>query len=105
MQILGNMEREAMYINTSLSFIEQVILALTERNREHIPYRQCKLTHLLKDSIGGNCTTVMIANIWVEPCQIEETVRVKCIIEFLYSNPMKWGHLYTVEPLYSNTLK
>lgn len=65
---------EAKYINKSLSFLEQVTLALTERNRDHIPYRQSKLTHILKDSIGGNCATVMIANIWAEPEQIEETV-------------------------------
>ena len=49
-------------------------LALTDRNRDHIPYRQSKLTHILKDSIGGNCSTVMIANVWVEAEQVEETV-------------------------------
>lgn len=68
--------REAMYINKSLTFLEQVTRALTERNRDHIPYRQCKLTHLLKDAIGGNCSTVMIANVWPEMEHIEETVSV-----------------------------
>lgn len=28
-----------------------------------VPYRDSKLTRLLKDSLGGNCCTVMIANI------------------------------------------
>ena len=39
-----------------------------------MPYRQSKLTHYLKDSLGGNCCTVVIANIWPEAEQIEETV-------------------------------
>ena len=32
----------------------------------YVPYRDSKLTRLLKDSLGGNCKTVMIANI--APC-------------------------------------
>ncbi len=76
---MGNTEYEAKYINKSLSFLEQMTLALTDRNRDHIPYRQSKLTHILKDSIGGNCSTVMIANIWVEAEQVEETVSIVCM--------------------------
>ncbi|XP_062518444.1 kinesin-like protein KIF9 [Corticium candelabrum] len=70
----GATQREAMYINKSLSFLEQVVVALGERNRDHIPYRQSKLTHVLKDSIGANCNTLMIANVWGEPEQTEETM-------------------------------
>jgi hypothetical protein len=29
----------------------------------HVPYRDSKLTRLLKDSLGGNSRTVMIANV------------------------------------------
>ena len=39
-----------------------------------MPYRQSKLTNLLKNSIGGNCRTVMIANIWPEETYLEETI-------------------------------
>ncbi|XP_065889212.1 kinesin-like protein KIF9 isoform X2 [Dysidea avara] len=70
----GSTEREALYINKSLSFLEQVIIALADKRRDHIPYRQSKLTHLLKDSLGGNCHTLMIANIWGEVAQMEETI-------------------------------
>ena len=51
-----------------------MIIALGDRRRDHIPYRQSRLTHVLKDSLGGNCHTLMIANIWAEAAQIEETV-------------------------------
>ena len=64
-----------MYINKSLSFLEQTVIALADKNRDYIPFRQTKLTHYLKDSIGGMCNTVLIANIWGEAEQIEETVR------------------------------
>jgi len=66
--------KEANYINKSLSFLEQVVIALCERKREHVPYRQAKLTNILRDSIGGNCKTLMVANIWPEPSHLEETI-------------------------------
>ncbi|EDV21150.1 uncharacterized protein TRIADDRAFT_30839 [Trichoplax adhaerens] len=82
----GDTQKEAVYINKSLTFLEQVIIALADKKREHIPYRQSKLTHVLKDSIGGKCNTLMIANIWGESSQIEETsstlrfaARVMCV--------------------------
>lgn len=74
LQSEGKMVTEAMYINKSLSFLEQVVIALADKRREHIPFRQSKLTHYLKDSIGGNCNTVLIANVWGERAQLEETV-------------------------------
>ena len=63
-----------MYINKSLSFLEQTVIALADKRRDHIPFRQTKLTHCLKDSIGGNCNTLLVANIWGEAQQMEETV-------------------------------
>lgn len=36
---------------------------LFQSKKTHIPYRDSKLTRLLKDSLGGNCRTVMIANV------------------------------------------
>jgi kinesin family protein 6/9 len=71
--------KEANYINKSLTFLEQVVVSLTDKGKraskkEHVPYRQSKLTHLLKDSIGGNCRTVMIATVWPEEPYIFETL-------------------------------
>lgn len=69
----GVMLKEATFINKSLTFLEQVVVALGNKHRDHIPYRQSKLTHMLKDSLGGNCKTTMIANIWPEAKMLEET--------------------------------
>ena len=55
----GETEKEAMYINRSLSFLEQVILALSDSSREHVPYRQSKLTHILQDSLR-ECLSVHV---------------------------------------------
>lgn len=71
-----------MYINKSLTFLEQVVIALADPSRGHVPYRQSRLTHYLKDSLGGNCCTRLIANIWGEASQIEETVK---LIELPYT--------------------
>ena len=68
--------KEAAYINKSLTFLEQVVVSLTDKTKrkEYVPYRQSKLTHILKDAIGGNCRTVMIATIWPEEQFILDTL-------------------------------
>ncbi|XP_032723780.1 kinesin-like protein KIF9 isoform X3 [Lontra canadensis] len=70
----GRMLKEATYINKSLSFLEQAIIALGDQRRDHIPFRQSKLTHALKDSLGGNCNMVLLTNIYGEAAQLEETL-------------------------------
>lgn len=52
---------EGANINKSLLALGGCINALCDpRKRNHIPYRNSKLTRLLKFSLGGNCKTVMI---------------------------------------------
>ena len=63
---------EAQFINKSLSFLEQTVNALA-RKEAHVPFRQCKLTAVLKDALGGNSKTAMMANIWPEQRHLEET--------------------------------
>ncbi|KAM6169254.1 LOW QUALITY PROTEIN: kinesin-like protein KIF9 [Rhynchocyon petersi] len=70
----GRVLKEATYINKSLSFLEQAIIALGDQKRDHIPFRQCKLTHALKDSLGGNCNMVLVTNVYGEASQLEETL-------------------------------
>uniref|UniRef100_A0A665WIJ7 Kinesin family member 15 n=1 Tax=Echeneis naucrates TaxID=173247 RepID=A0A665WIJ7_ECHNA len=62
----GSRLKEASSINRSLMSLGQVIMALVDmsngKNR-HICYRDSKLTFLLRDSLGGNAKTYIIANV------------------------------------------
>jgi kinesin family member 6/9 len=74
---VGQTLQEAKYINTSLAFLEQMVVALGDKEqgkRDHVPYRSSKLTHLLKDCVGGNCLTVLIANIWPAMEHLHQTL-------------------------------
>lgn len=51
-----------------------MIKALGEEKRKHIPYRNSLLTLILKDSLGGNCMTSMIATCAVEEANMHETI-------------------------------
>jgi hypothetical protein len=48
----GDRLAEAKGINKSLTTLGRVVSALTER-QQHVPYRDSKLTFLLKESLGG----------------------------------------------------
>ncbi|CAI9786872.1 unnamed protein product [Fraxinus pennsylvanica] len=63
---------EGANINRSLLALSSCINALVE-GKKHIPYRNSKLTQLLKDSLGGACNTVMIANISPSSLSFGET--------------------------------
>lgn len=65
--------REAQHINRSLSYLEQVVVALGSPGRDHVPFRSSKLTAVLRDALGGNTRTVLLANVWPEAGFVEET--------------------------------
>jgi kinesin family protein 6/9 len=71
-------KNEAKYINKSLSFLEQVIVALHKRAKgkkeAHVPYRNSMMTQILKDSLGGNCKTVMVATLALDKSNEDETL-------------------------------
>ena len=65
---------EGASINRSLLALANCINALGSSKRNgYINYRDSKLTRLLKDSLGGNCKTVMIANISPASIHFDET--------------------------------
>ncbi|NWX01424.1 KIF9 protein, partial [Caloenas nicobarica] len=91
----GQVLKEAAYINKSLSFLEQIVIALADPKRDHVPFRQSKLTHVLKDSLGGNCNTVLVANICGEAVHVEETLS-----SLRFATRMKW---ITTAPVVNET--
>lgn len=65
---------EGANINKSLLALGSCINALCDpRKRNHVPYRNSKLTRLLKFSLGGNCKTVMIVCVSPSSQHFDET--------------------------------
>jgi len=69
----GLLLKEACNINLSLHYLEQVIIAL-QKHEDHVPYRNSIMTSILRDSLGGNCDTSMIATINPQPQNLSEAV-------------------------------
>ena len=73
----GERIKEACMINKSLSTLGNVINALVENyegKNKYIPFRDSKLTYFLKDSLGGNSKTTIVANISTSLIQMNETI-------------------------------
>lgn len=64
-EVEGERKKEAININKSLSALKTVITALGSGSG-HVPFRDSKLTWVLKDNIGGNSKVAIIAHI--NPC-------------------------------------
>ncbi|KAF4971233.1 hypothetical protein FZEAL_9901 [Fusarium zealandicum] len=70
----GERLTEGANINKSLLALGGCINALCDRRQKaHVPYRNSKLTRLLKFSLGGNCKTVMIVCVSPSSAHFDET--------------------------------
>uniref|UniRef100_A0A8C4IW12 Kinesin-like protein KIF19 n=1 Tax=Dicentrarchus labrax TaxID=13489 RepID=A0A8C4IW12_DICLA len=70
----GQRLKEGAHINRSLLALGNCINALSDKNgTKYVNYRDSKLTRLLKDSLGGNSRTVMIAHISPASMAFEES--------------------------------
>uniref|UniRef100_A0A7N4PLR9 Kinesin family member 6 n=1 Tax=Sarcophilus harrisii TaxID=9305 RepID=A0A7N4PLR9_SARHA len=70
-------EEEALnllFLGDTNRMIAEVIIALAEKHRSHIPYRNSMMTSVLRDSLGGNCMTTMIATLSLEKRNIDESI-------------------------------
>lgn len=80
-QVKGDRLKETQAINKSLSCLADVIFCLNQRQSSlksaqlvHIPYRNSKLTYLLKHSLGGDSKTLMFVNISPIEDNLNETI-------------------------------
>ncbi|KAH0572735.1 Kinesin-like protein [Spironucleus salmonicida] len=69
----GKVLEQAKYINSSLFYLEMVIHALAKKD-PHVPYRNSMMTFFLRDSLGGNCKTCMLATLGFEVYNLQETI-------------------------------
>lgn len=76
-QTQGVQLEEASSINRSLANLGLVIQALTKVSmgkNAHVHYRDSKLTYLLRDSLGGNSKTSIIATVSPTDCCLSESL-------------------------------
>ena len=76
-EAVGQTLKEACGINKSLSTLGNVIKSLVDINEgkeRHIPYRDSKLTFLLKNSFGGMSKCSFVANVSPSLAALEETL-------------------------------
>lgn len=72
----GRRFQEAVVINSSLSALGKVVLALASdpKATRHVPYRDSKLTRILQNSLGGNSYTTLLTTIDPSAVNYEESL-------------------------------
>ena len=100
-QARGDRLKEAGQINKSLSALGNVIKALSSKKKDigYVPYRSSKLTFILKNSLGGNSKTLIIANISPSLTSKNETVST---LEFAKRAKMMRNQVVVNEDFMSN---
>ncbi|XP_073388525.1 kinesin-like protein KLP1 isoform X5 [Physcomitrium patens] len=70
----GRMRVEACSINKSLCLLEQALYAI-KQGQEYVPFRQSKISIILKEALSGNCRTELILCLWPEEYFLDETIK------------------------------
>ncbi|KAL7165383.1 hypothetical protein ACSBR2_041131 [Camellia fascicularis] len=69
----GDRLREAQHINKSLSALGDVVFALAQKS-PHVPYRNSKITQVLRSSLGGQAKTLMFVQLNPDVESYSETI-------------------------------
>lgn len=63
---------ETISINTSLTTLGKCIIALTQKKKAHVPFRESKLTKVLMETLSGNSKVAFIVNLSAKLSDIGE---------------------------------
>ncbi|KAE9090602.1 hypothetical protein PF005_g19117 [Phytophthora fragariae] len=77
-QVEGDRLRETQHINKSLAALGDVVYAL-QHKAKHTPYRNSKLTYMLRDMLSGQAKTLMMLQLSPDTIDVEETT---CSLQF-----------------------
>ncbi|EEY58013.1 kinesin-like protein [Phytophthora infestans T30-4] len=77
-QVEGERLRETQHINKSLAALGDVVYAL-QHKAKHTPYRNSKLTYMLRDMLSGQAKTLLMLQLSPDAADVEETT---CSLQF-----------------------
>lgn len=77
-QVEGDRLKETQHINKSLSALGDVVYAL-QHKAKHTPYRNSKLTYMLRDMLSGQAKTLLMLQLSPDDLDVEETT---CSLQF-----------------------
>lgn len=92
----GERLKEGININSGLLCLSKVVMALSEEQK-HVPYRESKLTRILKDSLGGNSITLMIACVSPSEANYEESINTLNYASFTKSIKIKAAKNFQID--------
>lgn len=80
--VVGTQQKESININKDLFVLGKVVSSLADQSKKqgaaakahHVPYRDSKLTRILRDALGGNCRTILIACVSPADIHVEESI-------------------------------
>jgi kinesin family protein 6/9 len=88
---------DAGFVNKSMSYLQQLVVSIINKETKHLPFRRSKMTYLLRDSICGNCRAACIANILPEKPNNRETIST-CQFANDLGKVRNQGKVNTLEP-------
>lgn len=77
-QVEGDRLKETQHINKSLSALGDVMHAL-QHKAKHVPYRNSKLTYMLREMLAGHAKTLMMLQLSPDEDDVEESI---CSLQF-----------------------